>query len=74
MTIETIDITKDHCPMTFVKAKLALAKISSGDILEVTLKGGEPLENVPRSAAEEGHEILGIEQNGEFHLVKIKKH
>ncbi len=73
MAVQTLDITKDHCPMTFVKAKLALAKISSGDILEVTLSGGEPLENVPKSAEEEGHEILSISEAGSFHLVRIKK-
>lgn len=73
MNIHTLDITKEHCPMTFVKAKLALAKINSGDVLEVTLKGGEPLENVPKSAAEEGHKILSIEDKGDLHLIKIEK-
>jgi TusA-related sulfurtransferase len=73
MKVQTLDITKDHCPMTFVKAKLALAKISSGDVLEVTLSGGEPLENVPRSAEEEGHEIISIEESGDNYLVKISK-
>ncbi len=73
MDVHTLDITKEHCPMTFVKAKLALAKISSGDVLEVTLKGGEPLENVPKSAAEEGHTILSIKNEGNFHIIKIEK-
>ncbi len=73
MKTEIIDITKDHCPMTFVKAKLALAKLESSDILEVILNGGEPLENVPRSAEEEGHEILSIEAIGDHHQVRIKK-
>ena len=73
MSVETLDITKEHCPMTFVKAKLALAKLGSGDILEITLTEGEPLENVPRSAAEEGHKVLNIEAAGEFFLVKIEK-
>lgn len=73
MAVQTLDITKDHCPMTFVKAKLALAKLSSGDILEITLSGGEPLENVPRSAEEEGHEIISIEESGNNYLVKIAR-
>ena len=73
MAVQTLDITKDHCPMTFVKAKLALAKISSGDVLEVTLSGGEPLENVPKSAEEEGHEIISIEESGDNYLIKIAK-
>ncbi len=73
MAVQTLDITKDHCPMTFVKAKLALAKINSGDILEVTLSGGEPLENVPKSAEEEGHVIISIEESGDNYLIKIAK-
>jgi TusA-related sulfurtransferase len=56
----TLDITKDHCPMTFVKVKLMLAKLAKGDVLDVKLSRGEPLENVPRSAAEEGHRILEV--------------
>ncbi len=73
MAVQTLDITKDHCPMTFVKAKLALAKINSGDVLEVTLSGGEPLENVPKSAVEEGHKIISIEASGNNYLIKIAK-
>jgi tRNA 2-thiouridine synthesizing protein A len=53
-----IDITKDICPMTFVRTRLALDKMSPGEILLVRLKGDEPLQNVPRTAMEQGHEVL----------------
>lgn len=53
-----LDITKEHCPMTFVKTKVQLAKMQNGEKIEVILREGEPLENVPRSAAELGHKIL----------------
>ena len=56
-----IDITGFICPMTFVQTKLMLEKIAVGDVLEVRLKGKEPLENVPKSAGQHGHTILGIE-------------
>lgn len=70
----TLDITKEHCPMTFVKTKLKLAQIAEGDILEVLLAEGEPLENVPRSAAEQGFKVLGIEHvEGTTHKVTIQK-
>lgn len=62
--IHTLDITKEHCPMTFVKVKLMLSRIAIGDVLDVTLSGGEPLENVPRSAAEQGQRIVEIRQEG----------
>ena len=42
-----IDITQDRCPMTFVKTRLKLDKMESGEALAVRLSSGEPLENVP---------------------------
>ena len=69
-----IDITADTCPITFVRTKLALERMSIGDVVEVRLKGREPLENVPRSAREEGHEVLAIEDDGNgIHRVLIRK-
>lgn len=74
MATHTLDITKEHCPMTFVKTKLKLAQIAEGDILEVILTDGEPLNNVPRSATEQGFEVLSIEHvDGNVHKVTIKK-
>ncbi len=56
-----LDITGDVCPITFVRTKLLIEKMKSGEVLEVRLTGGEPLENVPRSVSEEGHEVLSLE-------------
>ena len=53
-----IDITRDICPMTFVKTRIALDRLAPGQTLLVRLKGEEPLRNVPRTAAEQGHEVL----------------
>jgi TusA-related sulfurtransferase len=62
MSIYNLDITKEHCPMTFVKVKLQLAKLEPGDTLEVLLTEGEPLENIPRSVAEQGYRVLTTTQ------------
>jgi TusA-related sulfurtransferase len=56
----TLDITKDHCPMTFVKTKLQLSKMNSGERVSVLLRRGEPLDNVPKSATEQGYKVLEI--------------
>jgi TusA-related sulfurtransferase len=53
-----IDITRDVCPMTFVKTRIALDRLSPGQTLLVRLRGEEPLRNVPRTATEQGHEVL----------------
>ncbi len=69
----TLDITREHCPMTYVKVKLMLAKLAKGDILDVALLSGEPLENVPRSASEDGHRIVEIRSSEEPCHVVIEK-
>lgn len=57
----SIDITGEVCPMTFVRTRLALDAMSPGQILLVRLRGDEPVRNVPRSAEEQGHAVLGME-------------
>ncbi len=71
---EKIDITDVTCPITFVKTKVALEEMDEGQILQVHLNDGEPVQNVPRSIREEGHEILELNDNndGTFELF-IKK-
>ncbi len=65
-----LDVTKEHCPMTFVKVKIRLATMNLGERLEVIMEGGEPLANIPRSAAEQGHRVIETtERNGHFHVV-----
>lgn len=70
---EKIDITKEFCPMTFVKTKLKLESMRPGQILEVTLKEGEPLINVPRSIKDEGHRILDITKEGTIYKLLIER-
>ena len=52
-----LDIRAYVCPLTWVKAKIALDGIAPGERLEVLLREGEPLENLPRTAEEEGHRV-----------------
>lgn len=59
--------------MTFVRTKLRLERLKPGEILKVRLRGEEPLRNVPRAARDEGHTILGIEAQGEVHIVTIRR-
>ena len=74
MALHSLDITLDHCPMTFVKTKLELEKLNSGDVLEVLLTEGEPLESVPKTSSEQGYDVLGIEHvAGKTYKVRIRK-
>jgi TusA-related sulfurtransferase len=74
MAIKTLDITKEHCPMTFVKTKIELAKLISGDRLEVLVTEGEPLENIPKSSTEQGYTIIEVVNvNDKIHKIVIQK-
>ncbi len=71
---ETVDITDKVCPLTFVKVKVTLDELDDGEVLAVRLNDGEPVQNVPRSVKEEGHQILKLVDNedGTYELI-IKK-
>ncbi len=55
-----LDITALVCPMTFVRTKLLIESMNPGQTVEVRLQGREPLENVPRSTIELGHEVVSL--------------
>ncbi|MDR1051253.1 MAG: sulfurtransferase TusA family protein [Deltaproteobacteria bacterium] len=66
-----IDATDVVCPMTFVKAKVALEEMDMGGVLSIRLNEGEPLQNVPRSLKDEGQQVLGLQNNedGTYNLL-----
>ena len=65
--------------MTFVRTKLQIEKVPPGALLYVRLQSKEPLENVPRSVREIGHEVVSLtpeDPNGPadgVHILCIKK-
>ncbi|GBU20678.1 hypothetical protein R80B4_00557 [Fibrobacteres bacterium R8-0-B4] len=71
---EIVDVTDVVCPMTFVKAKVALEELDDGQILSIRLNDGEPIQNVPRSIKGEGHKVLKLTDNGDgtYNLI-VKK-
>jgi sulfite reductase (ferredoxin) len=50
------------CPMNLVYTKVELAKLQSGQVLEIHLDDGAPINNVPGSAEKEGHRIIEKKQ------------
>ena len=58
---QQLDITREICPMTFVRTRLALDRMAPGQTLLVRLRGEDPLRTVPRSAAEQGHQVLDLQ-------------
>ncbi len=50
------------CPMNLVYTKVELAKLTPGQVLEIILDDGPPINNVPGSVLREGHKIIGKQQ------------
>ena len=55
-----LDITRDACPMTFVRTRLALDRMETGQTLLVRLRGEEPRRSVPANARDQGHAVLAL--------------
>ncbi len=71
---DRIDLRGVPCPLSFVKAKLRLERIQSGQLLELWLDQGEPVDQVPNSLSVDGHKILSlIEHEDKFFTLLVEK-
>lgn len=68
-----LDLKGTPCPINYVKTKLFLEGLNPGDILEVLLDEGEPINNVPKSLGSDGHKILKIEKQNGYYKVIVEK-
>ena len=69
-----LDLKGEVCPYTFVKSKLALEEMESGQILRVVVDNPGSAKNVPRSLSSEGHKILDVSQlNDTDWAITVKK-
>ena len=71
--VRRLDLKGVRCPINYVKAKLFLEDLPSGDVVEFLLDEGEPIDNVPRSLQSDGHKIVTIEKENEYYRVVVKK-
>ncbi len=58
---EELDRRGEVCPYTFVRARLKMEELESGQDLGILLDDPEATANVSRSLRNEGHEILGLD-------------
>jgi len=59
---DVLDLKGEVCPYTFVKSKLALEDMETGEVLRVILDNPGSARNVPRSLSSEGHQVLDVVQ------------
>jgi tRNA 2-thiouridine synthesizing protein A len=55
--VHSLDVSSLRCPMTWVRTKLELERLESGETLEVTVPPGEAQTNIPREAHAAGHAV-----------------
>ncbi len=71
---EELDLRGEVCPYTFVKTKLRLEELASGQDLTILLDDSAAVANVSKSLRNEGHEILDLKAiSGGVWRIAVKK-
>jgi tRNA 2-thiouridine synthesizing protein A len=72
--LEELDLRGEVCPYTFVKTKLRLEELDSGQDLTILLDDSAATANVSKSLKSEGHEILNLKAiSGGVWQIVVKK-
>jgi len=72
--LEELDLRGEVCPYTFVKTKLRLEELDSGQDLTILLDDSAATANVSKSLKSEGHEILDLKAvSGGVWQIVVKK-
>jgi sulfite reductase (ferredoxin) len=71
--VAVYDLRGTACPLNYVKAKLKLESLQTGELLELYLDEGEALDNVPKSLQSDGHAIIATEKAEGFYKVTVRK-
>ena len=67
-----LDLRGTPCPINFVRTKMKLEQMGSGELLEVWLDAGEPIEQVPDSLKMAGYTIEQITDRQEFFALQVR--
>jgi TusA-related sulfurtransferase len=68
----SLDLRGTPCPINFVRTKLKLEQMQAGQLLEVWLDPGEPIEQVPDSLRMEGYAIEQIHDRTDFFAMQVR--
>lgn len=67
-----LDLRGTPCPINFVKTKLQLEKMGPGELLEVWIDPGEPVEQVPDSLQMEGYVIEQLQDCTDYFALRVR--
>ena len=72
----TLDISHERCPITFVKTKLLLETMKSGEQATLRVAKGEATDNLPKSLAQLHHQVISLTpetQDASVYLLTFRK-
>jgi len=73
-TPETLDLSGEVCPFTFVRTKLRLEELPMGAELHILVDHAPAAENVPRSLVAEGQQVVSVApEGGRWRIVAVKR-
>jgi TusA-related sulfurtransferase len=68
-----LDLRGTPCPINFIRSKLQLEKMNTGELLEIWLDGGEPVEQVPNSLKMENYQVESVNKQDDFFVVSVRR-
>jgi TusA-related sulfurtransferase len=69
----SLNLRGTPCPINFVRTKLKLEQMNPGQVLEVWLDPGEPIEQVPDSLRMEDYIVESIDDRGDFFALRVRR-
>ncbi|MEO0966872.1 MAG: sulfurtransferase TusA family protein [Cyanobacteria bacterium J06639_18] len=67
-----LDLRGTPCPINFVRTKLRLEQMQPGNLLEVWLDPGEPIEQVPDSLTMSGYTVEKITECSDYFCLFVR--
>lgn len=68
-----LDLVGVPCPLSWAKAKVVLADLAPGDLLELTLDDPRGARDLPRAAEAEGHHVVSEEASDAHWVIVLEK-
>lgn len=72
-TVSTVDLSTYACPVHFLRARIEIARLSAGEVIEFLLESGDAAQQVSESLEQEGHAILASTSEGALTRVRVQK-
>lgn len=70
---ERLDLSGIPCPHNSSKAIIEMELMDPGEVIEVIVDDGDPIENVPITMDQEGHEVLSKVRRGEQWVLLVRR-